>query len=334
MFDKPRTATADEMPVLDLSLAATPEGRQNLAVELRKAAVGLGFFYIRNHGTPDDQIDGVFAAADRYFALPLDQRLQCAVDPKTRRGYSPMFTGKVDEYGYDIKESFDFGFDLPADDPDVLAGKFLHGPNRWPEGLPWFREAIEQYLAELNRVSETLLRLFALSLGMSETFFLQYYNKPMLHTRLLHYPPHPPSSADDAFGIAPHEDIGFVTILSQDPRGGLEVRTRDGEWVGAPFIEGTYIVNLGALFKRWTNDIYVSSYHRVINRSGRERFSIATFLNLDYETPVSCVESCRVGTEPAHYPPVQSGAYLEGVLRRHEAKVEIADAPVGQALGA
>ena len=102
----------------------------------------------------------------------------------------------------------------------------------------------------------------------------------------------------------------MLTLLAQDPIGGLELRTRDGEWVAAPYIEDTLVVNLGDMVKVWTNDTYVSNPHRVANRTGRERFSIPTFFNLDYAAPVACLPQFRSAEEPPRHAPVLSGDYL------------------------
>jgi len=107
----------------------------------------------------------------------------------------------------------------------------------------------------------------------------------------------------------------MITILSQDPIGGLELRKRDGEWVGAPYIPGTFVINLGDLMKVWTNDIYVSNPHRVLNRSGKERYSIPTFFNLDYDTPVACLDTCQSPSNPPKYKPIKSGDYLVSRFR-------------------
>jgi isopenicillin N synthase-like dioxygenase len=152
--------------------------------------------------------------------------------------------------------------------------------------------------------------VFAVSLDMPEDYFLQWCNNPIVQMRLFHYPPQPPVTDDRQFGVAPHTDYGMITMLSQDPIGGLELRKRDGEWVGAPFIPGTLVVNLGDLFKRWTNDIYRSNSHRVVNRSGQERFSIPTFFNMDFTSLVSCLPTCQSEENPPKYEPIRAGDYL------------------------
>lgn len=131
----------------------------------------------------------------------------------------------------------------------------------------------------------------------------------MVMTRLFHYPPQPPQD-ESALGVAPHTDYGMITLLAQDPIGGLELRKRDGEWIAAPWIEDTLVVNLGDMFKVWTNDRYVSNPHRVVNRTGRERFSIPTFFNLEYHTPVACLPTCMSADNPPKYEQVFAGDYL------------------------
>jgi isopenicillin N synthase-like dioxygenase len=322
VLEEPRLASRDEIPILDLSRAVTQEGLAALGIELRNAALGLGFFYITGHGVSAQTIDEVFATSRRYFSLPIEKKNECSMDVRTRRGFMPMFTTKVGEHAPDLKESFDFGFDLPEDDPDVRAGLFLHGPNRWPADLPWLRESMETYLDGVMETSRTLLRIFAISLDVEEEYFLRHFNKPMMHTRLFHYPPQQRSSSDMEFGVAPHADHGLITLLNQDAVGGLEVRTKSGEWVGAPYIEGTFIVNLGNLFKRWTNDFYSSTFHRVLNRTNKGRYSVPTFLNLDYHTPVECMPSCLGVEGRSRYPAETSGSIIERALRKDEAKME------------
>jgi isopenicillin N synthase-like dioxygenase len=311
----PRAATRDEVPVLDLTglgAAVTPAA---LACQLREACVGTGFFYVANHGVPQAVIDGVFDATRRYFALPLDDRLQDRMDEKFRRGFMPQGINQHPGYAPDLKESYELALDLPLDDPDVAAGLPLHGPNRWPARHPWLRTAAEAYYDATLALGKRLLRVFAASLDLDEGFFLQFCEKPMVQTRLFHYPPQKPADADNAFGVAPHTDYGMITLLTQDPIGGLELRTRAGEWVRAPFIEGTFVVNLGDLFKVWTNDLYVSNPHRVVNRAGKERYSIPTFFNLDYHAPVACLPSCQSADNPPKYQPTTSGEYLVSRFR-------------------
>jgi len=314
MTAPPRPATREEVPVLDLAPLVEGGPLGNLASALRHACETTGFFYAARHGVPRSVVDGVFAATQRYFALPHDQRMQLRIDEKYRRGFMPQGINQHPGYAPDLKESFEYALDLPLDDPDVAAGRPLHGPNRWPADMPWLRAAAEAYFDETLALGKRLLRVFALSLDLDEGFFLQYTKKPMVQTRLFHYPPQPVAD-ERQLGVAPHTDYGMITLLTQDPIGGLELRKRDGEWIGAPWIEDTFVVNLGDMFKVWTNDLYVSNLHRVVNRTGRERYSIPTFFNLDYDTPVACLPGCQSAAQPPKYKPVTSGDYLVGRFR-------------------
>ena len=305
-----RAARPDEVPVVDLGTLNSGGDLGPVAKEIRHACETIGFFYVANHGIPAAVFDGVFDATRRYFDLPEAQRLSHRMDERFRRGFMPQGINQHPGYAPDLKESYEIGVDLPLTDPDVMADLPLHGPNRWPTECPWLRAASEAYFAESTALGKRLLRVFAVSLAMPADHFLQFCTKPMVQMRLFHYPPQPPVSDDKALGVAPHTDYGMITLLSQDPIGGLELQKRDGEWIGAPFIPGTIIINIGDLFQRWTNDVYRSNLHRVVNRTGKERYSIPTFFNFDYQALVSCLPTCQSADNPPKYPPIKSGDYL------------------------
>lgn len=305
----PRPASAAEMPVLDLGDWIAGGSITALAEQFKAACTRTGFFYVTRHGMPQEVVDTVFDAARRYFALPLEERLKDRIDERFRRGFMP--TGVTQHPGHkpDVKESYVLGLDLPPTDPDVLAGRPLHGPNKWPADKPWLKEASMAYFDHTVALGKRLLRIFAVALDLPEDFFQQYTRKPMVLTNLYHYPPQAvPTNLE--LGAAAHTDYGTLTILAQDPIGGLELQTRAGEWVAAPYIPGTLIINLGDLVKVWTNEHYVSNLHRVANRTGKDRYSIPTFFNLDYDTPVACLPQFRPEHEPPRYPPIKSGDWL------------------------
>jgi isopenicillin N synthase-like dioxygenase len=305
----PRRASATEMPILDLGdwLAGGPI--EPLVAQFEAACTNTGFLYVRNHGIPRAAVDGVFEATRRYFDLSMDERLKDRIDERFRRGFMPYGVTQHPGHKPDLKESYELGVDLPLTDPDVRAGLPLHGPNRWPADKPWLKEAAEAYFDHTVALGKQLLRIFARALEQPEDFFLQWCRKPMVQSRLFHYPPQSSPTALE-LGAAAHTDYGMLTLLAQDPIGGLELRTRGGEWVAAPYIEDTLVINLGDMVRVWTNDTYVSNPHRVANRTGRERFSIPTFFNLDYDTPVACLPQFQSEARPARHAPVKSGDYL------------------------
>lgn len=308
-LEAPRRASPTEMPILDLGdwIAGGPIAP--LVEQFRAACTNTGFLYVKNHGIPAEVLDAAFEATRRYFALPLEERMKDKIDERFRRGFMPYGVTQHPGHKPDLKESYELGMDLPLDDPDVQAGLPLHGPNRWPADKPWLKEAATAYFAQALALGKRLLRIFAVALEQEEEFFLQYCRKPMVQQRLFHYPPQSTPTALE-LGAAAHTDYGMLTILAQDPIGGLELRTRSGEWVAAPYIEGTLVVNLGDMVRVWTNDTYVSNLHRVANRTGRERYSIPTFFNLDYHTPVRCLPPFEVPGEPPRHAPIKSGDYL------------------------
>lgn len=309
MTEAPRKASSTEVPVLDLSGWLAGGSPDALVAQLRAACTGTGFFYVSGHGVPREVVDGVFDATRRYFELPESQRLEDRMDERFRRGFMPYGVTQHPGHKPDLKESYELGLDLAVTDPDVQADLPLHGPNRWPADKPWLKEAAEAYFGHTVELGKKLLRIFATGLEQPEDFFLQWCRKPMVQSRLFHYPPQSsPTSLE--LGAAAHTDYGMLTILAQDPIGGLELRTRGGEWVAAPYIEDTLVINLGDMVKVWTNDVYVSNPHRVANRTGLERFSIPTFFNLDYSTPVACLPSFHVEGQAPRHAAVKSGDYL------------------------
>ncbi len=306
-------SVTEQIPIVDVApfRCGTRAGKDLVARAIRSAAEDNGFLYIKNHGVPQEAIDAAFAASKRFFTLPEADKLAIKIN-KWHRGYLP-FNNAVTAEGVkpNLSESFLVGGYLPPDDPDVLADVPMHGPNQWPAAMPEIRPVLEAYIEHLTDLGLLVLRAFAVALELPEDFFSQHYRKPMRFIRLLHYPPQSPQRADNEFGAAPHTDYGCLTILAQDEVGGLQVKRRGGGWIDAPSIPGTFVVNIADMLMRWTNDKWVSTPHRVINISGRERYSLPFFFDPTYDTLVSCIESCRRPGEPAKYPPITWGEYLK-----------------------
>jgi isopenicillin N synthase-like dioxygenase len=308
-----RRVDFSEIPVVDLAPArAGGAGLAGVAAAIRRAAIDVGFFYVTGHGVPDETVREAYAVSRRFFERPLDDKLAVAVNAR-HRGF--IRTGEAKMYAQakpDLKESFIFGLDLPESDPDVRAGKSLMGPNVWPAGLPEMKAALDRYYAAVVRAGEPLLRAFALALELEEEFFVRRYAKPLARGSIIWYPPQPPQLGAEQFGVAPHSDYGCLTILSQDANGGLQVRNRAGEWVAAPPLAGSFVINIGDLMARWTNDLFVSTPHRVVNTSGRTRQSIALFYDPHYDTVIETPPSCLAPGEAPRHPPTTCGEYVKG----------------------
>ncbi len=302
-----------EVPVIDFasSLHGTGQERSAVGRQVRDACEGTGFFYLAGHGVPHSAVEAIFAASRRFFALPLEQRLQVRLNPKQNRGYQPlgsrMYRDQAD--APDLNESFKYQHDLPADDPDILDGNRIHARNSWPDNLPGWREVLISYYGEMERLADSLLRAFALALELEEDYFGAFYTKPLTQINLLHYPPHPPSTEGRQFGLRPHSDTTAFTILAQGHIGGLQVRHGE-EWIEVPPIPGTYVINIGDMMARWTNDRFASTPHRVINRTGQERFSVPFFAIPDFDAVVACLPSCTGPGRPAKYRPLKVGDFM------------------------
>ena len=295
--------TSASLPVIDLARNAAAIG---------PVARDIGFFYVRDHGVPNATIEAAFAAGRALFAAPVSLRESVSItNSRHNRGYVGMGAEALDPTKpADAKEAFNIGRELPPDDPDRLAGAPFHGVNQWPN-LPGFRETLLDAYAALHGLAARLHEIFAADLGLPKTFFAPFIDRPLSTLRLLHYPPHPGAFDGTRHGAAPHTDYGCVTILAQDEVGGLEVRRRDGTWIEAPPLAGAFVCNIGDCLMRWSNDIYVSTPHRVVNRAGRERYSLAFFSDPNADAPVACLPTCTDADRPPRYAPTTGAAYLQ-----------------------
>jgi isopenicillin N synthase-like dioxygenase len=304
----------DYLPVVDLSPLCNggDAGLLEVAAAVGRACRDIGFFYISQHGIDETEIDDLFAASRRFFALPVDTKQRVSIkNAMSNYGYVAIGGEKLDPTRPgDAKEAFNIGRDLAADDPDILAGKPFHAVNQWPDLLD-FRPVLVGYFVAMQRLCEQLHRAFAIDLGLPEDFFQPYIDAPLATLRVLHYPPHPVAFDGQLYGAAPHTDYGNLTILAQDDTGGLQVRRRDGSWIDAPPLHGTFVCNIGDCLMRWSNDVYVSTPHRVVNRSGRDRYSAAFFFDPNADAPVECLPGCVGPDRPARYPPTTGAAYLK-----------------------
>jgi len=301
---------AAHIPVIDIEplTGSDPVAIAAVGQGLLEAAGRVGFFYVRNYAVSQPLIDRVYALSHRFFALPADVKRSVRINA-LHRGFLAVGEARMyDKARIDLKESFIWGPELGPDDPDVAAGKPLMGPNQWPAAMPELAPTLKEYSAAVMDCGRSLLRGFAVSLGLEPNFFRERFAKPLARCSLIYYPPQPAESGSDQFGVAPHTDYGGLTLLNQDDTGGLQVRTRSGEWVTAPPIPGTFVVNIGDLMARWTNDRFLSTPHRVVNSSGRARYSVGVFFDPAFDAVIDPVDLRPNG--PALYPPVTCGKYI------------------------
>lgn len=316
------------IPVIDIGGLRSDllEQRKAVATEIRKASHQVGFFYITNHGIPEQTIASTLAETKRFFDLPLEIKNQVSIaHSPISRGYEPLGYQTLDTNAApDLKEGYYIGVERDERDPLVQMQTPNHGANQWLADLPGWRSQMKQYFEQMMELARLLLRGLALSLEIDEAYFDALVDNPMAILRLLHYPPHPAKAAADQLGCGTHTDWGAITILLQDKTGGLEVCTADGEWVQAPPIPDTFVINLGDMMARWTNDYYQSTPHRVVNRSGKERYSIPFFFDANYHALVNCIPTCHSSENPPKYPPITAGEHIMEMYRRtYEKKVEL-----------
>ncbi|RON54250.1 isopenicillin N synthase family dioxygenase [Pseudomonas frederiksbergensis] len=286
-----------EIPIIDISSLLNGENPLQVARQIGDACEQVGFFYIKNHGIEQPLIDEMYRLTKSFFKLPYEEknRLNIVNSGPTLRGYIPMYAENVDPANTrDFKECFDCGAHYEEVSP-------FFGPNLMPSTLPQFQAVAETYHSAVLSLARTLIGGIALSLDLPQNYFEQRQRKPITIQRILRYPPQMGKVTQEEIGIGAHTDYGFLTVLSQDAVGGLQVRNRAGDWVTAPPVEGTFIVNIGDLVQTLTNDRYTSTMHRVINTSGLERYSIPFFIDLDFDAVVEPVPTCVSEALPAKY---------------------------------
>jgi isopenicillin N synthase-like dioxygenase len=297
------------IPVIDLSElgTGTPAVLQRIADDISQAAETSGFFYVKNHGIPAELIDNVYRLAGEFFRRPIDEKNQVKVNSNHRGFLSTGGAKMSDDAKPDLKESYIWGLDVDDQDPDYLAGRALVGPNQWPESLPEMCDVMVTYFEAANNLAWNLFKVFATALDLPADHFIKTVDKPMTRCSIIYYPPQEIDAGADQFGVAPHTDFGALTLLRQDEVGGLQVQDKNGDWVTATPIEGTLVVNVADLLSRWTNNRFASTPHRVVNTSGRERFSIVAAVDPNYDTDMTPI--VREGESPL-FEPTTCGEYL------------------------
>jgi isopenicillin N synthase-like dioxygenase len=294
------------------------EAISRLARQVGDACERIGFIYVVNHGIPRAVIAEAFVHARQFFGAPEQTKTRLAYN-SIQRGYKAQGTITIPGHPPDRKEVFDMGVDLSTDHAYVREGRALHGPNQWPPD-PAFRGAMQAYFSQVSSLGHSLLPVFATALGLEPAFFDPFHRNPFITWRIMRYPPG--TGTPGQYGTAPHTDFGTLTLLAQDSSGGLQLCLRDGEWVNAPVVADSFIVNIGDLMACWTNDRFTSTPHRVINSSGNDRYSIPMFFNPSFDTVAQCLPTCQDEENPPRYQPIHYGDYVTQIYGRIFAPVE------------
>ncbi len=290
--------------------APDPKASKAFVDDFAQAYGEVGFGYIVNHGIDEGLIAAVFAASQAFHAQPLADKMAIELNDQ-HRGYIPIDTSTdvTTDLAEVTRPNQSASFMMMREDAAVDPDTYLSGPNQWPD-LPGFRRVLEAYHTAMSELARRLLEVALRAAGADPAEVQTMFQTPTTWLRLLHYPPGPAQAPDDLFGSAPHRDFGCLTLLAQDPVGGLEVRTPGGEWVSAPPLPGAFVVNVGDMLHRLTNGRLLSTPHRVINRTGRARYSVPFF----FDPHVSARIAPLPGTGDPKFAPLVFGDFLREEL--------------------
>lgn len=321
-----RTATQGEFPILDVGpwLAGEPDALEPLAAQVREALTNSGFMMWVNHGLDWNVIERGFEGARQFHELPLEEKMKIRVN-EHQSGYVPMnFTFNeghaVDGTGglkRDASENLTYWQERAPDDPKVLSGERFRALNRWPDEAlaPGFRTSQIAYHEMMSDLGFRMLPVYARALGMPADFFDDKFRDPTLVVRMVRYPAMG-ELRDDQFGASSHTDAGFITMLPQAREPGLQIKTPAGEWIDQPVVNRGVVVNSGNMLRRWSNDRFLATPHRVTTAVERDRYSLAYFFNPDLDDVIEPVESCCGAGDPARYEPIRYGDFFAAYLAK------------------
>lgn len=277
------------IPLVDLS------NTTGVSRAIEKACRDIGFMYVAGHAIPSRVIAAVRESVVSYFSQAVDVKLGDRISRDNYRGYIPkgFFTANSGDAAADSYEGYKLHYEVSSDDP-IRDSCELYGPNKWPTNPPHFKQRLLSYWQECDRVTNSLLGAMAEILGIAKSDFLSAFESPLTNMTLLHYPPQRPD--ETGFGIHPHKDTDALTILAQDPVGGLMVKCRDSdEWIDAAPPGDALTVNIGDLMELWSGGYFVSTPHKVVNSSGAERYSFPYFAVPRFDTVVAPLKSPQPG---------------------------------------
>ena len=317
----PQRVAVTDLPVIDLTpfMHDSPrEERLRTARTLRAACIDIGFFYVTGHGFAPNELDAVLTQGRSFFALPLDEKMKVLSLNVDMPGF--VRTGGIEpeknrDKAVDIKERFSVTRELMAG--EQVRSDSRIGRSQWParELLPAFEDTMKSYIARLRQAIDALNHAFALSLELPEDYFDALYRRPDMTLTFNFYPPVDPAKLKtEQWSFSPHADYTAFTVLLQDTSGGLQARNSAGDWIDVTPKPGTFVVNVGNLLERWTNDLYASTLHRALHVGNDPRISAALFVYPEATTVVRCFDTCQGVDNPARYEDVTTAEYVR-ILR-------------------
>jgi isopenicillin N synthase-like dioxygenase len=313
--------TSTPFPVFDLSRFENADAAQRdvLGQEVDEICRSTGFLAIAGHSVPQHVIDGVWSKAKAFFDLPAEEKEKVrAPFPGYPYGYlgpgvEALAKSKGVDTPPDLKESFNGGpLAAPAglNDPEALA--FCYAETIWPTEPAGFVDAWKAYYRAMEDLAGRIMRVFAVALRLQEDFFEPTIDRPISALRALNYPQAQVPPQPGQLRAGAHTDYGSLTILlPQAGSGGLQIYTPEGHWREVPPAPGAFVINIGDLMARWTNDRWVSTLHRVVSDGNpARRQSLAFFHQPNWDQDIVCIGSCLKPGETPRHEPVKSGPYL------------------------
>lgn len=316
------------IPIIDLTTARAgdPAARAAAAAAIDAACRSVGFLVISGHGVPDGTVKALRDVAAAFFALPEAVKAEVTVREGVYRGFIPIETESLAlsldmPAPADLKEVFNIGpVDVDAADRDGPEGAGFFAANVYHPAVPGMREAFEAYYRAMSVLAGDLMRLFALGLGLPETFFDPKIDRHITNLSVLHYPPLDRPARPGQLRAGVHSDYGSLTILHRDETpGGLEVLS-EGRWLPVPDLPGTFVVNLGDLMQDWTGGAWKSTLHRVVlppDLGMADRLSIAFFHQPNHDAVIEVLPVA--GAEGAGFATTTSGAHVRAKIAKHRA---------------
>lgn len=326
MHTKSESTSAPAIPSLDLNafLTGTAKEQRVIATKVDEICRSIGFLIVENHGVTHSIIDNAWSSVQDFFDLPLTEKLKSrSPDPYCPRGYFPMQAEALAkslgvDTPPDIKERFGVGpVSRPPHAMSAEDFEFHCGDNLWPDQPVHLRTVLTSYFNAMGDLGSQVMRLFAAALELPHDYFERFHSYPRSALSCINYPYSDEPPLPNQKGAGEHSDYGTLTILKPDPDvAGLEIKLRSGQWAAAPLVDDKFIVNIGDLMARWTNDRWVSTLHRVVkpdamNGRSNRRQSLAFFQNTNYDAEIRCIETCLGTGEKAKYEPVLAGDYLK-----------------------
>lgn len=307
------TATLQEtlmgVPIVDIApyREGTEADKQAVVAAVGRACTDIGFLIVVGHGVPDELIQRQYGVAREFFDLPDEEKRRVVPPPGGRGGYSPF---------QNISLARSYGRHAPADLRESLAYGDEGDTVRWPARPATLRATWMEYYQAMERLAIQMLHIFARALDLPETYFDGCVGHGPSNVTIINYPDQQAAPGAGQLRSGEHTDWGPLTIVRTEVApGGLQVRNKAGEWVDVPVVPGGFVINIGDMMMRWTNDRWVSTVHRVANPPrdlalGSRRQSMVFFLNANGDAEIACIPSCQSADRPPKYPPITAGDYL------------------------